>query len=89
VASHGRPGWHTVYAVTDGEYRTVWNYQGGAVPDVRVCEARRAALRERFDELHVALNPQAALATRGADDQAARRISAAMLTAVVRPQSRR
>ncbi len=32
------------YVVTDGDYLTVWNYQGGAVPDVRTCEARRAAL---------------------------------------------
>jgi len=52
------------YVVTDGDYLTVWNYQGGAVPDVRVCEARRAALREKFDELYAVLNPQAALATR-------------------------
>ena len=52
------------YLVTDGDYLTVWNYQGGAVPDVRVCEARRATLREKFDDLHAVLNPQAALATR-------------------------
>lgn len=52
------------YLVTDGDYLTVWNYQGGAVPDLRVCEARRAALSEKFDELHAMLNPQAALATR-------------------------
>jgi hypothetical protein len=42
----------------------VWNYQGGAVPDQRVCEARRASLSEKFDELHAVLNPQAPLATR-------------------------
>ena len=52
------------YLVTDGDYLTVWNYQGGAVPDLRVCEARRAALSEKFDELYAVLNPQAALATR-------------------------
>jgi len=52
------------YMVTDGDYLTVWNYQGGAVPDVRVCDARRASLSEQFDELHAVLNPQAALATR-------------------------
>jgi hypothetical protein len=52
------------YLVTDGDYLTVWNYQGGAVPDVRVCDARRATLSEKFDELHAVLNPQAALATR-------------------------
>lgn len=52
------------YVVTDGDYLTVWNYQGGAVPDLRVCEARRAALREKFDDLYATLNPAAALATR-------------------------
>jgi hypothetical protein len=34
------------------------------VPDLRVCEARRATLSENFDELHAVLNPEAALATR-------------------------
>ena len=52
------------YVVTDGDYLTVWNYQGGAVPDVRACEARRTTLREKFDDLYAVLNPQAALATR-------------------------
>ena len=52
------------YVVTDGDYLTVWNYQGGAVPDLRVCEARRATLREKFDDLYAVLNPEAALATR-------------------------
>lgn len=40
------------YVVTDGDYFTVWNYQGGAVPDVRVIEVRLAKLREQFDELY-------------------------------------
>jgi hypothetical protein len=31
------------YLVTAGDYLTVWNYQGGAVPDVRVTEARAPA----------------------------------------------
>jgi len=52
------------YVVTDGDFLTVWNYQGGAVPDIRVTEARRVTLPERFDELYAVLNPQAALATR-------------------------
>src|SRR5579862_9107412 len=52
------------YVVTDGDYLTVWNYQGGAVPGVRVCEARRGSLSEKFDDLYAVLNPQAALATR-------------------------
>lgn len=52
------------YVVTDGDYITVWNYQGGAVPDIRMVEARRATLRGKFDDLYAILNPQAALATR-------------------------
>jgi hypothetical protein len=52
------------YLITDGDYLSVWNYQGGAAPDLRVCEARRVSLREKFDELHAVLNPAAALATR-------------------------
>lgn len=52
------------YVVTDGDYLTTWNYQGGAVPDVRVCEVRRGLLHEKFDDLYALLNPQAALATR-------------------------
>jgi hypothetical protein len=56
-----KPAYHVV---TDGDYLTVWNYQGDAVPDVRVCEVRRATLREKFDDLYAVLNPEAALATR-------------------------
>jgi hypothetical protein len=52
------------YVITDGDYLTVWNYQGGAVPDVRVCEARRDTLHEQFGDLYAVLNPEAALATR-------------------------
>jgi hypothetical protein len=32
------------YLITDGDSLTVWNYQGGAVPDVRVIEVRRTDL---------------------------------------------
>jgi hypothetical protein len=42
----------------------LWSYQGGAVPDVRVSEARRPELRDRFDDLYAVLNPETALATR-------------------------
>jgi hypothetical protein len=42
----------------------VWNYQGGAVPDVRVIEVKRADLRNRFDDLYSVLNPQAAVTVR-------------------------
>jgi hypothetical protein len=52
------------YVVTDGDYLTVWNYQGGAVPDVRVTEARLGTLDESFDDLYAVLNPETALATR-------------------------
>lgn len=52
------------YVITDGENLVVWNYQGGAVPDVRVIEVKSGELRERFDDLHAVLNPKAALAAR-------------------------
>lgn len=52
------------YVITDGDYLTVWNYQGGAVPDVRVCEIRRATLHEQFGDLYAVLNPEAVMATR-------------------------
>jgi hypothetical protein len=52
------------YVITDGENLTVWNYQGGAVPDVRVIEVNRADLRDRFDELYSILNPKTAAAVR-------------------------
>jgi type I site-specific restriction endonuclease len=52
------------YVITDGDHFTAWNYQGGAIPDIRVCEAKRASLREKFDELHAVLNPEAASETR-------------------------
>jgi hypothetical protein len=52
------------YVITGSDYLTVWNYQGGAVPDLRVCEARRATLHEQFGDLYAVLNPEAALATR-------------------------
>jgi hypothetical protein len=52
------------YVITDGDGLAVWNYQGGAVPDVRVIEVKRADLRERFDDLFSVLNPQAAAAVR-------------------------
>ncbi|MGO9080892.1 MAG: type I restriction enzyme HsdR N-terminal domain-containing protein [Streptosporangiaceae bacterium] len=52
------------YVLTDGDYVTVWNYQGGAVPDVRVIEVRRGELREKFDELYAVLNPEAVLKAR-------------------------
>jgi hypothetical protein len=42
----------------------VWNYQGGAVPDIRVVEIKNGQLRERFDDLYAVLNPKAALEAR-------------------------
>ena len=44
----------------NGNAVVVYNYQGGAVPDVKVLEVSRAALRDRFDELYSLLNPRAA-----------------------------
>jgi len=47
------------YVTTNGEMLTVYNYQGGAVPDVKVLEVHRSALRECFDDLYRVLNPLA------------------------------
>ena len=44
---------------TNGDALAVYNYQGGAIPDVKVLEVKRADLRERFDELYKLLNPVA------------------------------
>ena len=52
------------YVITNGESVAVWNYQGGAVPDVRVIEIKAGELREQFDDLHAVLNPEAALKAR-------------------------
>lgn len=52
------------YVITDLDNLVVWNYQGGAVPDVRVIEVKRGELRERFDDLYAVLNPKAALEAR-------------------------
>jgi hypothetical protein len=48
------------YVTTDGDFLAVWNYQGGAVPDVKVLEVKRPEIRERFDEMYAVLNPGAA-----------------------------
>lgn len=47
------------YVTTNGQILTVYNYQGGAVPDVKALEMKRSDLRERFDDLYRVLNPQA------------------------------
>jgi hypothetical protein len=52
------------YVITDLDNLAVWNYQGGAVPDVRVIEVKNGELRERFDDLYAVLNPKAASKTR-------------------------
>jgi len=52
------------YVTTNGDVLTVCDYQGGAVPDVKVLEVRQAELRERFDDNYSALNPEAAAAAR-------------------------
>lgn len=49
---------------TDGDFLTVYNYQGGAVPDVKVLEVKRPELRQWFDEIYAVLNPGAARQTR-------------------------
>jgi hypothetical protein len=52
------------YVITNGDVVIVYNYQGGAVPDVKVLEIKRSELRERFDDLYQALNPSAAMEAR-------------------------
>jgi hypothetical protein len=52
------------YVTTNGDMLTVYSYQGGAVPDVKVLELKRADLRERFDDLYRVLNPRAAAEAR-------------------------
>ena len=52
------------YVITNGDVLIVYNYQGGAVPDVKVLEMKRAELQQRFDELYNILNPQAAAEAR-------------------------
>jgi predicted type IV restriction endonuclease len=52
------------YVITNGNALIVYNYQGGAVPDVKVLEIERMELRERFDELYSILNPKAAAEAR-------------------------
>jgi hypothetical protein len=54
------------YVTTNGEVVVVYNYQGGAVPDVKVLDVKRSELRERFDDLYRILNPAAAERTRQA-----------------------
>jgi hypothetical protein len=54
------------YVTTNGDVIVVYNYQGGAVPDVKVLDIKRSELRDRFDELYHVLNPEAAIAARQA-----------------------
>ncbi len=54
------------YVTTNGQVVVVYNYQGGAVPDVKVLDFKRSELRERFDDLYRVLNPKAAAVARQA-----------------------
>jgi hypothetical protein len=54
------------YVTTNGDVIVVYNYQGGAVPDVKVLDIKRSELRERFDDLYRVLNPAAVEAARKA-----------------------
>jgi hypothetical protein len=54
------------YVTTNGDVVVVYNYQGGAVPDVKVLDFKRSELRERFDDLYRVLNPKAAAMARQA-----------------------
>jgi len=52
------------YVITDAQTLTAWDYQGGAVPDVKAIEITQNQIRDRFDDLYARLNPGAALAAR-------------------------
>jgi hypothetical protein len=52
------------YVTVSGDYLVAYNYQGGAVPDVKVFDAPRDQLRGRFDELYGLLSLEAASAAR-------------------------
>jgi type I site-specific restriction endonuclease len=52
------------YVTTNGDTVVVYNYQGGAVPDAKVMDFKRADLRDRFDDLYRLLSPQAAARAR-------------------------
>lgn len=54
------------YVTTNGEVVVVYNYQGAAVPDVKVLDFKRSDLSKRFDELYRLLNPKAAADARRA-----------------------
>lgn len=54
------------YMTTNGNMLTVYNYQGGAVPDVKVLDMKRSELRERFDDLYGLLNRHAVTEARRA-----------------------
>jgi hypothetical protein len=52
------------YVIINGDLLTVYNYQGGTVPDVKVLEVKRADLRDQFDDLFRVVNPLAAAEAR-------------------------
>jgi len=54
------------YVTTNGDAVVVYNYQGGAIPDVKVLDFKRSDLREHFDDLHRKLSPRAAAEARQA-----------------------
>jgi hypothetical protein len=54
------------YVITNGDVIVAYNYQGGAVPDVKALDIKRSELRDRFDELYRVLNPTVTRTTRQA-----------------------
>lgn len=52
------------YVTTNGDLLTVYNYQGGAIPDLKVLEVKRSDLRGQFDDLYRVINPLAAAEAR-------------------------
>jgi type I site-specific restriction endonuclease len=65
------------YVTTNGDVIVVYNYQGGAVPDVKVMDMKRSELRERFDDLYRVLNPKAANDARQAKIEKAKSVKPA------------
>lgn len=54
------------YVTTNGTALIVHNYQGGAIPDLKVMDMTRSELKERFDELYNVLSYDAAVDARRA-----------------------
>src|ERR1019366_4215778 len=73
------------YVVTAGDYFTVWIYQGGAVPDVRVIEVRRSHAARAVRRAVRGAQPGGGPGSPAAEDRAPGRNPAGPLMAGPRP----